>query len=218
MTNIRYNKTLMYSFTAIAVALFSVIVISTMYNQPALAQSNANTTSTTDTFRANGLISSLASDTIAGTPNANKSEMWVLGGTWEANVLKGKLTNFVADIEMTQINGKGAHHHTIEKLNNATGMQFFLRSTNASDVMSDQPSTPIALQGNSTMFRGIADITTNGKVQWKDVPVHVAILNGNILNLSIEAAKTNNHFKGLPVFGTVVGIIDQNGKTIISKP
>lgn len=119
---------------------------------------------------------------------------------------------------MTQINGKRAHHHTIEKVDNSSGMPFEINSTIKADTMAGSKSTPITLQGNSTMFRGTADITTNGKVQWKAVPVHVAILNGNILNLSIELTKTNNHFKGLPVFGTVVGIIDQNGKTIVTKP
>jgi hypothetical protein len=66
------------------------------------------------TFRAKGQISSLASDTLAGRPSSNTSEIWVLGGDWEFGVNKGNLSNLALDISMSKIDGKGAHHHTIE--------------------------------------------------------------------------------------------------------
>lgn len=187
------------------------------------SQGNSTTTSNTtgalDTFRAQGQISSLASDTLAGrTSNSSESTIWVLGGDWEFNVANGNLTNFVADIDMIQVDGKAAHKHTIEKINNATGMPFGSVKATQVDLMTEQPSTKISLvNGNSTMFRGTADLTTNENVKWKDVPVHVAILNGNILNLNLDPGKTEDHFKGLPVFGTVQSIIDENGKEIVKK-
>jgi hypothetical protein len=118
---------------------------------------------------------------------------------------------------MIQVDGTAAHTHTIEKINNATGMQMGSVQPLQVDIMSNQPSTKIALNGNSTMFRGTADLTTNGQVKWNDVPIHVTILNGNILNLNIDPAKTEDHFNGLPLFGTVQSIIDNNGKELLKK-
>jgi hypothetical protein len=77
-------------------------------------------------------------------------------------------------------------------------------------------SPQIALvNGNSTDFKGIADITTNGKVKWKDVPMVIHMLDGNVINFNIDPTKTDDHFKGLPVFGTVQSIIDQSGTELL---
>ena len=221
------NKTYLLLIPLIAIL---VAAISTSNNfQSTYAQNNAtsqanntaasNTTGAVDTFRAQGQISSLASDTLAGrTSNSSENAIWVLGGDWEFNVANGNLTNFVADIDMSQVDGTAAHKHSMEKINNATGMPLGAIQPLKVDIMSGQPSTKITLEnGNSTMFRGTADLTTNGQVKWKDVPIHVVILNGNILNLNIDPGKTEDHFKGLPIFGTVQSIIDNNGKELLKK-
>ncbi|MDR4490452.1 MAG: hypothetical protein R2685_06065 [Candidatus Nitrosocosmicus sp.] len=212
-------------------SLFSILplMIGILYlNSPAWAQnatnslstnlSSSNSTNTIDTFRAQGQISSLASDTLAGRiNNASENVMWVLGGDWEVNVADGNLTNFVVDITMTKIDGTAAHKHTIEKLDNASGMAFGPQQINQTDLMSEQPSSKIALIGNSTMFRGTADITTNEDIKWQAVPIHVTLFNGNIINLGIEPTKTDDHFYGLPVFGTIQSIVDENGKELVKK-
>lgn len=214
--NMSRTKIAIISTTIIAISLMSVTAVTSIVNDnsPALAQSqggNTTTTTTTnttnvDTFRAKGQISSLASDTLAGRPSSNTSEIWVLGGDWELGVSKGNLTNLAVDIAMSKIDGKGAHHHTIEILRNATG------------AVLPGHSEQIALtNGNHTDFKGIADITTNGKVKWKAVPIIVHLLNGNVANFNIEGTKTDDHFKGLPVFGTVESIIDQNGKELLKR-
>ena len=78
--------------------------------------SSSNATNAIDTFRAQGQISSLSSDTVAGrTDNSTENVIWVLGGDWEFNVADGNLTNFVVDIIMTKVDGTAAHQHTIEK-------------------------------------------------------------------------------------------------------
>ena len=59
--------------------------------------------------------------------------------------------------------------------------------------------------------------STNGKVKWKDVPIVVHLMNGNVINFNIEASKTDDHFKGLPVFGTVESIIGQDGKELLKR-
>lgn len=179
---------------------------------------SSNATATFDTFRAQGQISSLASDTLAGRENSTENVMWVLGGDWEVNVANGNLTNFVVDIVMTKVDGTAAHSHTIEKLNNATGMPMEAQQPQQVDLMIGDPSSKIALvNGNATMFRGTADLTTNGNVQWQSVPTHVTILNGNIMNLGLDPSKTEDHFYGLPVFGTVQSMVDENGEELLQK-
>jgi ABC-type uncharacterized transport system substrate-binding protein len=104
---------------------------------------------------------------------------------------------------MSKIDGNGAHHHTIESLRNAASAS----------------TTPLIVlnNSNSTDIKGIADITTNGKIKWKDVPIVIHVLNGNTINFNIEPTKTEDHFKGLPVFGTVESIVDQNGKELLKQ-
>lgn len=220
------------------IATFAIIttmaVSSSLQGHEVYAQQNSSNTNTTigtqsngtnatgstiDTFRAQGQISSLASDTLAGRAN-NDSEnaIWVLGGDWEFNVAGGNLTNFVVDIQMTQVDGTAAHKHTIERLDNATGMPMVSIEPLELDFMTGEPASKIALvNGNSTMFRGTANLTTNESVEWTDVPIHATLQNGNILNINIDPSKTEDHFKGLPVFGTVLSITDENGRELVKK-
>jgi hypothetical protein len=218
------------SAIAVVTILLSIAIASGLQGQDVFAQNSSNITNTTnsstnatgnavDSFRAQGQISSLASDTLAGREdNSTENVIWVLGGDWEFNVADGNLTNFVVDIEMTQVDGTAAHKHTIEKLNNASGMPMGSQQPEELNLMTGEPSSKIALVNeNSTMFRGIADLTTNENVEWTDVPVHITLFNGNVLNLGIDPAKTEDHFKGLPVFGTVQSIVDENGKELVKK-
>ncbi|MDN5867765.1 MAG: hypothetical protein L0H55_10255 [Candidatus Nitrosocosmicus sp.] len=218
----------MLSAIAVVTVLLSIAITSGLQGQDAFAQNSSNVTTNNgtnttgnaiDTFRSQGQISSLASDTLAGrTDNSSENVIWVMGGDWEFNVANGNLTNFVVDIVMTQVDGTAAHKHTIEKINNASGMPMGSQQTLDVDLMTGEPSSKIALVNeNSTMFRGTADLTTNENVDWTNVPVHVTLFNGNILNLGIDPAKTEDHFKGLPVFGTVQSIVDENGKEIVKK-
>ncbi len=241
LTTGRSRVYILSSIAIITLSLFmTILTIATIttnneFDNPALAQSQAgNSTATTstssgnnnnntnnktaagggesgnitniDSFRTRGQISSLASDIMAGRPSASSSQMWVLGGNWEFGVQKGNLTNLAIDITMSQIDGKGAHRHTIESLKNATG-----------EVIPGRSKLIELTNGNYTDFKGIANITTNGKVKWQDVPVIIHLVNGNIVNFNVDASKTEDHFKGLPVFGTVQSIIDQNGRELLKR-
>jgi hypothetical protein len=142
----------------------------------------------------------------------------LLGGDWEFNVADGNLTNFVVEINMNKIDETAAHKHTIEKLDNVSGMTFGPQQMNQTDMMTSQPTSKVTLvNGNNTMFGGTADIITNENIKWKDVPIHVTLFNGNVINLSIGPTKTDDHFYGLPVFGTVQSIVDENGKELVKK-
>lgn len=170
------------------------------------ASDTGNATNTIDTFKARGTISSLAADSIVGsntTLGSHSGDMFVLGGNWSYAVDKGNLSDIKVTIVMTKIDGSGKHTHTIDSLRNATG------------AVSPNMNGLIVLRNqNSTDIKGIADITTNGEVKWKDVPVIVHLLKGNVANFNIDPEKTDHHFKGLPVFGTVLSITDQGGKEL----
>lgn len=226
----------MYSFMYVSAILIvlSLAPISIMYMDNAAQAQNPNNAITTtanstitnrdialgdeiDTFRAMGQISSLAyniSDIIAESTNSSGAAMWVLGGTWGLSVVDGNLTNFITDIKMSKIDGSSPHYHSIEKIGNASGNYTIVKTESGNYTLGSDKK--IVLEGNSTAISGIADVTTNGKVQWKNVPISLTILNGNVLNLVIGPPETDYHFKGLPVYGTVQSIMDETGKELLT--
>jgi hypothetical protein len=168
---------------------------------------NATSSNNIDTFNAKGTISSLAADIITGTNatlGAHPEDIWVLGGNWSYGVMNGNLSDFNVNIIMTQLTGSGLHTHSIANLRNVTGEVQPLTNT----------TTIMLRNSNYTDFVGIADINTNDQVKWKDVPITIHILRGNIVNFNMDPTKTEDHFKGLPVFGTVTSITDQNNKEL----
>lgn len=221
------SYTLVGLIAAIMMISLTVTNFNTNQQHQALAQ-QINTTNTTqqsikniDTFRTKGQISSLVSDLLMArnTSSTNPADktIWVLGGNWGLNVVKGSLTNFNTDINMIKIDGNGAHHHTIELLTNTSGMPSTEKMPSIFSLMLSHQPQKIVLSGNTTMFTGNADITTNGNIKWKDVPIHIAILNGNIFNMNIDPSKTDDHFKGFPILGIVQFIKDENGRDLITR-
>ncbi len=209
--------------------MLSLIVTNFNINQQHQAQAQQiNATNPTqqatkniDTFRAKGQISSLVSDLLlaqnTSSTNPEDKTIWVLGGNWDFNVVKGDLKNFTTHINMIKIDGNGAHTHTIEKLTNPSGMPSTDKMPSIFSLMFPHPNQKIELSGNNTMFTGNADIKTNGNIKWKDVPVHIAILNGNIFNMNLDPSKTDNHFKAFPILGIVQSITDENGRDLITR-
>lgn len=161
-----------------------------------------NTSGNPDTFHAMGTINSLTSDVLTGikpssTANTNKTETYILGGDWNFDVTNGKLQNFKLNVVMVPIDGKGLHFHSISKLNNVTAA---IQPFNNSKYI-------FLRKDNFTGFKGLTDITMNGKPKWKNVPIEVYIIGGNIVNIHINSEKTDNHFKNFPVYGIVTSIV-----------
>lgn len=163
MNKLKHPKT---SFSLIGlVTILAVLSISPSNNfcrENVFAQNSTNSTNVTgtvlDSFQAQGQISSLASNTLAGRENSIENVIWVLGGNWEFNVVGGNYTNFVVDIDMTQVDGTAAHTHTIEKLNNVAGMPMGTIEPLQLNFMTGEPSSKIALvNGNSAIFMTIIE-------------------------------------------------------------
>ena len=107
---------------------------------------------------------------------------------------------------MTRFDGSGKHTHYIGTMENVTAADSGLNKT-----------ILLTNGANFSNFMGTSDISTNGEIKWRDVPITVHLLNGNIINIMINPVKTDFHFKALPIYGTITSITDQNGNELTEK-
>lgn len=109
-----------------------------------------------------------------------------------------EISDFKADIVMTKFDGTQRHLHMIENMTNATGAVPPITSDNI-----------ILISNNYTAFTGFVDIG-----EWKSVSITGNLNNGNLLLLNVDPVKTEHHFKGLPIYGTVASLTDHAGKEL----
>ncbi len=185
--------------------LFILFTLST-HTTSILAQNATGTNNQTliDTFNSHGTISGIAADTMIGsneTMGSHSADLFVLGGNWSLGVERGNLSDFNADIVMTKFDGTQRHPHVFENIRNTSG--------NISPVNSEN----IALVGNNfTAFTGVVDIG-----DWMDVSISGNLNNGNLLIINVDPDRTEHHFKGLPIYGTVTSLTDQSGKELRAR-
>lgn len=185
--------------------LFTLFTLST-HTTSILAQNATGTNNQTliDTFNSHGTISGIAADTLIGsneTMGSHSADLFVLGGNWSLGAEAGNMSDFNVDIVMTKFDGTQRHPHVFKNIRNTTG--------NISPVNSEN----IALVGNNfTAFTGVVDIG-----EWKDVPISGNLNNGNLLIINVDPVKTEHHFKGLPIYGTVTSLTDQSGKELRTR-
>jgi hypothetical protein len=119
----------------------------------------------------------------------------IIGGNWSVDVNNGQISNFKWDVNHYTLGGKVNGTFTITKLTNTTG------------AITPGSSPTIKLNGNSTAFKGNADVIINGKPALSNAPIVFYLLNGKIVNLTISpgAGKTYNPFP-LPLFGIVTSL------------
>ena len=198
------NRLQIRGITGIVFLLISLTMglVASLEQQTAFAQ-------TLDTFNAEGRINSLAAGTLLGsndTLGSHSADLFVLGGDWNLAVTNGNLSNFNAEIIMTKFDGSGKHTHYIGTMENATAADPGLNKT-----------ILLTNGANFSNFMGTSGISTNGEIKWRDVPITVHLLNGNIINIMINPVKTDFHFKALPIYGTITSITDQNGNELTEK-
>jgi hypothetical protein len=80
---------------------------------------------------------------------------------------------------------------------------------------SDENITRISRTDNTVGFSSVADILTNGVIEWKEIPIAVSIINSSEINIKIDPKTVNNHFSETPIYGSVNSIepiaVIQNG-------
>ena len=141
--------------------------------QQALAQSKASSNNGQGNFVGKGKIESVIY-TISGK--------WGGIGNWALVASDGALKSF--NTNMVWNNRTAAHTH--EFLNFET----------------KNHHVELAPDGSATI-KGKMDIGTNHVITWQHVPAQIAIEKGKIITVSLDDGKTNHHFGGQAIHGTV---------------
>ncbi|HXT83751.1 MAG TPA: hypothetical protein VN704_05390, partial [Verrucomicrobiae bacterium] len=182
-----------------------IIIILSNYNgyQNTLAQ-KSNTTSV-GTFSAKGYTGQtfVLPTGVMFTPMPNSISQFnllpaagsIIAGNWSFVINGGKLQDFQWDVQHLTLNGKINGTFSITKVSNSTG-EVPPISTNKDIQLSNN---------NSTMFKANAQINFNGKTVFKDVPIVLSLLNGKLINLSIDSVKTEGLFT-VPLFGIITSL------------
>jgi hypothetical protein len=67
----------------------------------------------------------------------------------------------------------------------------------------DKNVTSISRADGNITFSGIADILTNGVIEWRAIPTSVSIFDENVINIKLNSKAVNNHFSETPIYGSV---------------
>jgi hypothetical protein len=177
----------------------ALLIASGYSTQLASAQSATSSTSPSvaGSFGARGYmgILILSPQTIQALPGAAQSLVGsVIGGNWSFDVSQGHLQNFNINLNRLSLAGQNTGTITINGLSNATG------------AVSASPTNAILLQNGNSVFQGTANIDVNGTAKWKNVPMIVDLINGKLVNISFDNAKTDYQFLGTPLFGIVTSL------------
>jgi hypothetical protein len=185
MLNIDSFLKSVFVFTILAVLTVSVTIAIVSFNiseaEPSLNISEAKPNSRQNLELASGSISSIQNN------NQGKPE-WVLSGNWFTNMINKtkdsfNQTNparFGSSMSMVMLDGSAKHRHSISNFS----------------------LTDINSQGNTTSYKGTVTITLKeGRVN--GVPIEIKVMNNNVIALSLDATKTNNHFGDTPIYGII---------------
>jgi hypothetical protein len=183
-------------------------------------------------FNIEGIIASVMDDflvqkggtvsnqsTLSRTDSNNPSQDNILSGKWRIDVVNGNVEYFKSNMTMTRSNGTDMHDHQIEFKSDDPEILLFPNNT---AVISPNPATVEIAALNSSgsdkniasvsrtdgtiIFSGVADIITNGVIEWRGVPTSVSIFNGNSININLDPNIVNNHFSDIPIYGSVKSI------------
>jgi hypothetical protein len=205
-------------------------------------ESIGNQLSSGNNFNLEGIITSVTADPVGQkggmvsnqnvssvSNSATTSQDNILGGKWKIDVVNGHVEFFNSNMTMITSTGTDMHDHLIKfksddpdilllpnntaviNPNSATGEIAALDSS-----LSDKNITSVSrTDGNVVMFSGVADILTNGVIEWRDVPTSASIFNDNVIRIEIDPKIVKNHFSGTPIYGLVNTIepikVVQNG-------
>jgi hypothetical protein len=115
----------------------------------------------------------------------------IISGNWSFAVNSGKLQDFKWNVEFITLNGKVNGTSSITGISNSTGIVGSLTNNNIQLSAS-----------NGTAFKANADININDRTSFYDVPIVLYLLNGKLVNLSIDSIRTGGLFT-TPLFGIV---------------
>lgn len=120
--------------------------------------------------------------------NEQGEPSWIISGHWITNIINKTMDSFNQTnpakfdswVYMVMLDGTAMHKHSISNFS-------------LSDVSN---------QDNATSYKGTVTVTLkDGPVE--QVPIEVKVGNNHVIGLSIDSAKTNNHFGDTPIYGII---------------
>jgi hypothetical protein len=185
-----YTSVLLAIFFVVVTNSSAVIVLAQMHNMTIqTSDPNSSVFAKKTTFSAIGQISSMIITVPENDFNIAHAFNVILTGDWNLSVVKGKITNFVANFLASPMDGTKPHMHQISNF----------KSTN---------KKPIELTSSgSSLINGTADIKINGQVVWKDAHISVMIAHSSTFILNPDDRDTDNHFGDQSVYGIVTRLI-----------
>jgi hypothetical protein len=205
MINVITNKQKAICSTTITVMLLlSIISISSNFNYSQSAAAQNVSANNVGTFSASGYTgqSFILPQSITQTPPPASISQFnllppagsIITGNWSFAVNGGKLQDFKWNVESLMLNGKVNGTASIAVSSNATGVVG--SSTNNAILLSES---------NGTAFKANADININDRTAFYDVPIVMYLLNGKLINLSVDTVRTGGLFS-TPLFGIATSL------------
>ena len=120
--------------------------------------------------------------------NEEGKPAWVLSGHWLTNIVnktkdsfnQTNAAKFDSWMYMAMLDGSAMHKH----------------------VISNFSLNDISNHGNVTSYKGTVTVTMkDGPVE--QVPVEIKVMNNHVIDISLDATKTNNHFGDTPIYGII---------------
>jgi hypothetical protein len=188
-------------------------------------QDEQNTNEAIQTFNIDGAIGGLITDLLNSTMRENVTgslpPIYVLVGNWSMGVVNGEVNYFQADFIMGLENGTQMQVYSVENLENIvispppSSPSEEAGSTPSQELSSNNNNLVLSSTNNySLSLFGYVDVSTDGTVQWRNVPVSMNIFNGNTISILLYPSETDNRFKGQPIYGVVTDILDANNNPI----
>jgi hypothetical protein len=188
-------------------------------------QDEQNTNEAIQTFNIDGAIGGLITDLLNSTMRENVTSslppIYVLVGNWSMGVVNGEVNYFQADFIMGLENGTQMQVYSVENLENVvisppppSSPSEEAGSTPSQELSSNNNLVLSSTNNYSLSLFGYVDVSTDGTVQWRNVPVSMNIFNGNTISILLYPSETDNRFKGQPIYGVVTDILDANNNPI----
>lgn len=202
MTNHKTPKVMgIMTAVLLAAASLTVVLTNSHGNELANAYPKQGSGYRHDSIMGDGLKpGQYASGTIASMQNdENGNPTWLVSGHWKSSMSEDKYANganathsakFSAAFDMVMTNGSAQHQHKI----------YNFTLTNMS--MPDMSKNMSATDNNTMVLDGTATVTMRGGPV-HDVPITIAVMQGNVISISPDPSAVNNHYGDTPIYGTV---------------
>jgi hypothetical protein len=172
------------------------------------------TPNTNDSVVRGGVISNESMSSVSNLTTSHQDK--ILSGTWRIDVVNGNVEYFKSNMTVTTPIGTDMHDHLIEFKSDDPDIMLLPNNTaiispNPATVeiaalnfsQNDKNVTSISRADGNITFSGVADILTNGVIEWRAIPTSVSIFDENVINIKLNSKAVNNHFSEKPIYGSV---------------